>query len=164
MPSILFDAELNKAGDGLAAIEHLAGKCQTSPTATAIRFSQRSPDTAAIVGSRGKKVEYCFMSDALREADGLEWIKKGSLLPLSSATRELNDGPKNVLDGERVEAEGTIQDWFGGDIEGSLTEETIGLGDYGKTLTVLTVDELPNAEENVAEEELEESWTPYFER
>ena len=104
------------------------------------------------------------MSDALREADGLEWIKKGSLLPLSSATRELNDGPKNVLDGERVEAEGTIQDWFGGDIEGSLTEETIGLGDYGKTLTVLTVDELPNAEENVAEEELEESWTPYFER
>ncbi len=164
MPSTLFDAELRKAGDGIAAIEHLAGECQTSLTATAIRFAQRSPDAAAIVVSSGKQVEYCFMSDTLKEADGLDWIRKGSLLPPNSATKELNADPRNVLDGERMEAEGAIQDWFGGDIDAMLIEETIGLGDYGKTLTVLTVNDLPDAEEIEEEEEMEESWTPRFKR
>jgi len=156
--------QLNKAGNGIAAIEHLAGQCQTSLTATAIRFVQRSPDATAIVVSGGKKVEYCFMSDTLRDADGLDWIRKGSLLPPNSVTKQLNSDPKNVLDSERMETEGTVQDWFGGDSEAALTEETIGLGDYGKTLTVLTVDELPDAEEIEDEEDLEESWTPRFKR
>jgi len=164
MPTTLFDKALASAGNGIAAVEHLATTCETSLVATAIRFSQRSPDPAAIIVSIGNHVDYCFMSDTLKEADGLEWIRKGSLLPPNSATKELNGDPKKVLDGERLDAEGTVQDWFGGDIEAQLVEETIGLGDYGKTLTILTVEELPDAEEIEDEEELEESWTPRFKR
>lgn len=164
MPTSLFDTALNRAGTGLAAIEHLASLCQTSLTATAIRFAKRSPDAVAIVVSSGKNVEYCFMSGTLKDADGLEWIGKGSLLPPDSITNQLNSDPKNILDGERMETEGSVQDWFGGEIEAALTEETIGLGDYGKTLTVLTIDELPDAEETQDDEELAESWTPRFKR
>ncbi len=164
MPAALFDRTLNNVGDGMEAIENLAGQCMTSLPATAIRYAQRSPDATAIVVSCGNQVEYCFLSETLRERNGLEWIKKGSLLPIDSATRELNGDAEKVMNGDRANNESTMQDWFGGTIEAELYEEAIGLGSYGKTLTVLSIEELPDAEEVEDEEELEESWTPRFRR
>ena len=164
MPASLFDRALAGAGEGIVAVATLADQCMTSLPATAIRYAQRSPDATAIVVSSGKLVEYCFMSDPLREANGLEWIKKGSLLPTESATRQLNGDTDKVLRGERADNESSLQDWFGGTIQAELYEEAIGLGSYGKTLTVLTIVDLPAAEELEDEEELEESWTPRFKR
>lgn len=162
MPAYLFDRALTEAGEGIKAVEKLADQCVTSLPATAIRYAQRSPDATAIVVSSGKHVEYCFMSDTLREVDGLDWIKRGSFLPADSATRQLNEDANKVLRGERAENESTLRDWFGGTIEANLYEETIGLGSYGKSLTVLTIDELPDPEELEEEEDLKESWTPRF--
>lgn len=164
MPGRLFDSAMDKAGRGLDAIDAVSGQCITSLTATAIRYAQRTSDAAAIVVSSGQSIDYCFMSESLREVRGLDWIRKGSVVPRSSVTSGFNADPANIARGERADGESTLQDWFGGDLEVELTEEVVGLGAYGKTLTVLTAPELPDAEGIEIEEELTESWTPRFRR
>ena len=164
MPGFLFDAATDKAGTGLEAIEKLAGRCLASLTATAIRYAQRTPEAAAIIVSAAHAIDYCFMSDSLRELRGLEWLRKGSSLPRTSVTYRFNSHPANVAHGDRADGHASLQDWFGGDLQAKLYEEVIGLGGYGKTLTILTASDLPDAEEIEEEEELVESWKPKFRR
>jgi Zn-dependent peptidase ImmA (M78 family) len=164
MPTALFDPALKKAGDGLDAVMKLSENCKTSLPATGIRYAQRSPEAAAVIVSRGNEIDYCFMSDTLREIKGIEWIKKGTPLPQSSATKRLNGDAAKVAGSERVDATGALQDWFGGKAKAEIYEEAIGLGSYGRTLTVLTVEEPPDADELEEEEDTEESWTPRFRR
>ena len=56
-----------------------------------------------------------------------------------------------------------MQDWFGGDRSLSVTEQVVGLGNYGKTLTVLTGFDIEEQLEEIEEDEdLVESWQPKF--
>jgi len=164
MPSMLFDESLRSAGQGLDAVVALSARCKTSLTATAIRLTQRSPDAIAIIVSQGNQVDYCFMSDTLREHDAISWIRKGTFLPDDSATIKLNGDMSMVESNERAGQDSSMPDWFDGSPEAEVYEEAIGLGPYGKTLTVLTIDNLPDAEELEEEEDLEELWTPRFKR
>lgn len=164
MPNYLFDPALDKAGDGLGAVKSLAELCGTSLTATAIRYAQRSPEPTAIVVSIGAKVDYCFMSDELKEYRGLTWIKKGSAVPRDSETYGFNKDANNVLLCRESERSVDLATWFGGNIEGELYEEVIGLGSYGKTLTVLSASDMPDLDEIEEDEDLKESWTPRFRR
>lgn len=164
MPNYLFDPAIEKTGEGLEAIKSLASLCGTSLTATAIRYAQRSPEPVAIVVTIGNKVDYCFMSDGLKEYPGLTWIKKGSNVPSGSVAYTFNQNSDNVLQAKEEPGEVDLATWFGGEIEGELYEEVIGLGSYGKTLSVLTGSDLPDPEDIEEEKELVESWTPRFRR
>ena len=53
-------------------------------------------------------------------------------------------------------------DWFSSDFHYEMYEEVVGLGSYGKSLTVLSLEELPDPEEIEEEEAMRESWTPRF--
>jgi hypothetical protein len=69
--------------------------------------------------------------------------------------------PGRILHAEREDGETDLQGWFtvhGRNID--LFEEVIGLGNYGKTLTVLTLQNEVDDEEAAEEEDLERSWTP----
>ena len=58
-----------------------------------------------------------------------------------------------------------IKDWFGGDKKRSVTEEVLGLGTYGRTLTVLTADEIPDPDDDEEDDDdVRERWTPRFRR
>ncbi len=164
MPSYLFDEHLNQLEIGMKAISSLSKKCQTSLTATAIRYAQRSPDAVAIILSEGDVIKYCFMSEEMREIKGLNWIKKNSPVPPNTVTYEFNKNQKNILDGNEVEGQTTLLDWFGSNLQFEIYEEIVGLGAYGKTLTVLSIEEFPDQEEIDEEDELIESWTPRFKR
>lgn len=164
MPNYLFDPALELAGDGLEAIKTLEERCGTSLTATAIRYAQRTPEPSAIVVSIGDTVDYCFMSDELKEYPGLSWIKKGSKVPRSPPTYEFNKDNDNVRLANQDAGTIDLGTWFGGDIEGELYEEIVGLGGYGKTLTILSASDLPDPEDIEEDEDLEESWTPRFKR
>ena len=72
MPYSLFTNAMRVAGDGLAAIERLAEKCRTPLTATAIRYAKCTRDHVAIVLSSASRINYCFMSNALKELKDLE--------------------------------------------------------------------------------------------
>jgi hypothetical protein len=144
--------------DGLAAVESLADTCCASLTATAIRYTECAPDPTAIVISSGNKVDYAAMSRSLRGIDGIDWIRKNQPLPRDCATRALNSDPERVRRSDRVESESAFQDWFGGDLRIKVSEDAMGLGGYGKTLTVLYGIELPEEDDN--DDDIIESWTP----
>ena len=57
MPAYLFDKVLNRSQSGYTAIETLANKCETSLTATAIRYSQRTHDVVAMFPVKAYETE-----------------------------------------------------------------------------------------------------------
>src|SRR5262249_15210741 len=138
MPDSLFTKAIDCAGEGLSAIEKLADLCVTSLTATAIRYAQCTRGAAAIVVSSGDKVDYCFLSDPFKELPGIDWIRKGEGIPRKTATFRFNQDKNRVQRAEKTDSTCDLQDWFGGDLRIRATEEVIGLGNYGRTLTVLT--------------------------
>jgi hypothetical protein len=168
MPTRLISPILKRAGDGLKAVEAIASECETSLEAAAIRYTHLCLDPVAVVRSQGATIDYAFMSTSLRDFDGLEWIRKGSVLPPNCATREFSVDDANIRRGLRVEGDSTLQDWFGGPYRQKILEEVVGLGSYAKTLTVLTgmqpPDEREHDDDDEEDEDLEESWTPRFRR
>ena len=161
MPRHLFQAAMRRAGDGLSAILQLAELCETSRLATAIRYVSLTSEAMAIVVSEGSALRYAFLSDELKEFRDINWPRRNSPLPVVP-TSAFNEEPKNVIDREQAEDETPIGDWFGGNHSATLREEIIGLGQYGRTLTVLTSD--LSADEDESYGEIEDSWTPRFHR
>jgi hypothetical protein len=106
-------------------------------TAMGIRYATLCTEPVAVVVSEGEKILYSVLSKPFASELGLEsrWAARSRDLPAKSVTRRLNAGGK-VLSEERglVRADS----WFP-QAEGELMEEVIGLGRYGRTLTVLTV-------------------------
>jgi IrrE N-terminal-like domain len=162
MPRQMFSAALRRGGDGVAAIEHLAGICKTSLIATAIRYTQCTSDPVAIVVSTGGSIDYCFMSDALRDHEGIDWIRKRQAVPRTTPTFAFNRDLDKVRRAERIEETSDLQTWFGGAQSIELREDVIGLGRYGKTLTMLHEVELPDDQNE--DDVLIEAWTPRFRR
>jgi Zn-dependent peptidase ImmA (M78 family) len=162
MPRHLFFPALEKAGSGLAAIETLAGLCKTSLHATAIRFTQCTRDPLAIVISHGGIIDHCFMSEALKNIDGIDWLRKREGVPRNTATFSFNKVLTNVLHGIRIEETSNLQYWFGGSRNIEISEDIVGLGRYGKTLTVLHEIDVPDTEDEESEQFLIDSWEARF--
>ena len=153
---------MRRVGEGLEAIEELAEKCVTSLTAAAIRFAQAVEEPAAVVVSTGPHIDYAFLSSAMQEFTGLSWPRKADFLPDGTITDRFNADPANVRDRKRESGEADLHAWFGTRRRTAATEEVLGLGEYGRTLTVITTDTLPDEEDEDAQ--LEESWTPRHRR
>lgn len=163
MPRHLFDPEMERSGEGFSAIKHLSERCGTSLTSTAIQYIRRASEPAAIVISTGNLINYAFLSEILLEYPDVRWLRKNSPLP-NTLTRKFNSTQNNILDTCTENQVSDFQDWFDSPVQGTLLEEVIGLGDYGKTLTVLTASDLPSLEDLEEDGALAESWTPRFKR
>jgi hypothetical protein len=164
MPDALFGGAIRTAGAGLTAVEVLSEVCMTSLTATAIRYARRTDDAVAIVISSGKFVHYCFMSDPLLEIAGSNRINKKDRLPPGTETCEFNKDEDRVKRGARAEGACDLQDWIGGRQSVELREEVVGLGNWGRTLTVLTADDLPDLDAEREDEDIVQSSKPRFRR
>ena len=162
MPEFLFSAAISDAGQGMAAVEHLAGRCVTSLTATAIQYAQYTDDVVAVIVSTGKRVRYCFMSKMLKEIAGGNGVSKGEPLPPGTPTYNFNLDLDRVARADRVNGVSELQDWIGGRYQVELDEDVIGLGRYEQTLTVLTARGAVDLEELEQDEDLVESWRPRF--
>ncbi len=159
MPRGLFQSAMLRVGDGLSAILKLADLCGTSTLATAIRYARLTDEPMAVVVSEGSTVRYAFLSDELKEFPDIDWPRRDCQLPLVPTAR-FNGTPRNVVSRQHAEHETPMGDWFGGNRSAMLREEIIGLGQYGRTLTILTSS--LSADEDEAEIELQESWRPHF--
>ena len=105
MPRALFRKAMSTFGDGLAAIEKLAEQCRTSLTATAIRYARCTREAVAVVLSTGTRINYCFMSDALKDVEGFGWIRKGEGIARDTATFAFNQKFEALLKQVWVELE-----------------------------------------------------------
>lgn len=165
MPVQAFTAAMCGAGDGLVAIEHLRGVCKTSLTATAIRYAHCSRDPLAVVLSTGKRINFCVMSDPLKNVRGIDWIRKRDIVPENTVTYAFNQNVDRVRRADRDEGRPNMQDWFFGRLRTDIREEVLGLGSYGKTLTILwDINIQDDPDDDDSEDALIESWTPRFRR
>ena len=156
MPDTLFTKALSANEDGMSAIKNLADKCQTSLTATAIRYAEKTDSASVVVVSEKNRILYAFFSTEMQRF-GLDYPRKNSPLPGSSLTYEIN---RNQVSLREDEADTNIDDWFESDFDLEGKEEVIDLGDYEKTLPLLTF--CGDYEGVLEEEDMVASWEPKF--
>jgi hypothetical protein len=154
MPADLFGVALRAAGDGFAAITVLAKKCKASLTATAIRYCQLTDMPVAVLLSSDNDVVCCFVSDVLKEIRGVVPLRKGDSLPAKTATARFNQDGSNRGTCNCDTAICSLNDWFERAPDVEFKEDVVGLGRYGKTLTVLFADELPVEGDEDEEEDI----------
>jgi hypothetical protein len=85
----------------LAAVDELAGRCGTSLTAIAIRYTQCSRAPVAMIIYCGNAIDYCFMSDALKGVDGLDLVRKRQIPRRTSVTAGFNEDPARIAKADR---------------------------------------------------------------
>jgi hypothetical protein len=168
MPAGLCRRLIARRDPDLATIEALSGKCRTSLTATAIRFAELTEDAVAVIVNTGNVIDYCILSDAMKSLPELRWLRRGSPVPACTATARFSASAERVLKGDRVTDEVDVMDWFGGSRSALVTEEVVGLGRYGKTVTVLSSSRIGHEDDGLDDEEdddeIVERWTPRFRR
>lgn len=168
MPDGPFKRALEKCKPGISTVESMAKLCRTSLTATAIRYAELTDDAVAVAVSTGSTIDYCRMSETMKSLRELSWLRKGSPVPTNTATARLNKNLDRVARSDRAAEEIDVMDWLGGNRSVKAIEEVIGLGAYGKTLTVLTCpslqDHIDQEEDSDDEDSLIEQWTPRFRR
>jgi hypothetical protein len=137
-PCRKFLAKLPADDDGLASILALSEHCQVSIHAAANRYIDLVERPTALIVSTNGTVDYCARSEELRKRLGKgSSITRGSTLPVhSKAARMTAD---EVRAAHRTKAgETRWSNWFGGSDRSNVQEEALGLGAYGKIITVLS--------------------------
>ena len=166
MPGSLFNGALRKHDAGLATVEAMATLCRTSLTATGIRCAELSDDALAVIISTGGAIDFCFLSNPMKTLPQLSWLRKSTPVPIGTLTARFNADRRRVLAGERAAEEIDVMDWLGGTRSARVTEEVVGLGRYGKTLTVLSSEvigqELSELDDESEDDDLRDRWTPRF--
>jgi IrrE N-terminal-like domain len=167
MPETPFRRAMNQHDPSLDAIEAVANQCVTSMTATAVRFAELTDRAVAVIVSTSGIIDYCFISEAMKSLPKLDWIRKGTPLPSGTATARLAGQPARVLAGERIAETVDVRNWLGGMTSAEVSEESMGLGNYGKVLTVLvssSIGQESDPDDEDDDEEVIERWTPRFRR
>jgi hypothetical protein len=165
MPAEPFRSALRTYAPGVSAVEALSRLCRTSLPATAIRYAEFTEDAIAVVVSTGATIDYCVLSETMRSLPQLAWLRNGVPVPKDTGTGQFNASPDRVAAADRCEVEIDIMNWLGGTRSVPAIEQVIGLGRYGKTLTVLTCPSIRGGasdEEEDCEGDLMERWTPRF--
>jgi Zn-dependent peptidase ImmA (M78 family) len=139
MPEDIFKDQLWKYEKGLNGILEMAELCNTSITATAIRYAETTDAPLMIVISKAAHVEYCVLSERLRRLKNKEVPQHGWPVPRHTATEILGKTPERVFNCERGSAAADLADWIECSKSRDVVEETMGLGRYGKVLTVITI-------------------------
>jgi Zn-dependent peptidase ImmA (M78 family) len=146
VPTPLAIAVLAKSGGGLSAIRSLEATFGTSLSCAAVRFANLTREPAAVILSRGRDIEWVSWSPMMQAHSWTRNRMKGQWAPPRSATHSLAGSPEQVLAGNSVDGEGLLIEWFDGAPAVAVVEEAVGLGAYGRVLTVLTAADLPSAD------------------
>lgn len=149
---------VDRGGASLQAIQEIAGTAQVSLTCAGVRFAELSSEATAVVQARDGAVEWTAFSQRIREHAWCKRYWKKEWVPRTSATGLLAAVAEAVRRGEKREGAGLLCEWFEGappHIE--VLEEVVGLGAYGRTLTLLSAPDLLDPEEVEEEEEEERS-------
>lgn len=127
MPKFLFQQEMYKYNDGMEAIKNLANIFNTSLTSTAIRYIELTEIPAMLVISKNNIVEAVFTTKELRKF-GKNLYIKNDILPT-----------KDIFSNEQTKKEISLNSWIHTNLQIKAIEESILLGSYEKTLTVITM-------------------------
>ena len=147
MPTRLVRSMMRGLGEGLSSIVTLANEFQTSMSAAAIRYSTATSDPVAVIISRAGVVEWTSISPALWDHQWARLRLKGEWAPRGSGTSRLSSAATRVLQGDLDGDSMLLCEWFPGAPEAvDVIEEAVGLGTFGRVLTVLMPQDLSEIE------------------
>lgn len=147
MPERLVCGVVRQQPRGLDAILKLAELCQTSLSSAAIRYTQLTDDHVLVVLSKDGIVEWSSASMPLARHSWARKLRKQDWAPPQSATRILARDVSLVRAGETRHSDGEFfSSWIEDAPAVPLQEEAMGMGNYGRVLTVLACDPLPDPE------------------
>ncbi|MGO4511093.1 ImmA/IrrE family metallo-endopeptidase [Bradyrhizobium sp. 2TAF36] len=135
LPYKLFKPRVDSADMGLSAIGALADEFDASLQSTGSRFATFSRELCAFLVSEGGKISYSARSPRLREAKG--WIRRGMPVPADSYSARVRAG-EGLSSPEEAEPDQWFEDW---QRDGVLIEDTLHLGQWDQTLTLLWFDD-----------------------
>lgn len=153
MPGRLIKPLIQRLGSGVAAVQTLATRFETSLSAAAIRFSQIATVPTLVLVSKDGAVEWAATSPALWSHRWAKRSWRGDWAPRGSGTRRLSAAPDRVSIGAADGSTMLLCEWLEGapgDVEAE--EEAVGLGSYGRVLTVISASGLREVEEYEEEE------------
>ena len=166
MPTTPVRRIIDRSPSGFGSIEAIQQKTNASLTAAAIRYVGMTDEAVAIIVSSDGIVDYCFMSETMKSLERIDWLHKNTLVPSDTITESILEKSEEEQREAYTEGEVDIMAWFGGRRSVAAGEEVIGLGSYGRILTVLTCPDPIDDDymDEISDEALEESWTPRFRR
>jgi Zn-dependent peptidase ImmA (M78 family) len=138
MPENLFKDHLTEYEKGMICIEAMAKLCNTSLTATAIRYAELTTDKVIVIVSTNGIIDYCRISNAIFDLKDVEIPKKGERIPKGTATERISSDLSLLFKQDPLYMETDFRDWLECRKPKTAAEEAKGLGKYGKVLTVIT--------------------------
>lgn len=134
---------------GLESIRYLADRFGASLPCAAVRYAQLSAAPVAVVLARGDSIEWVSASREVQAADFFRYnATRTATVPRGSATRRLTSAPEAVLACEQDSSTDLLRDWFPRAPRDVMVEvDALGLGSYGRVLTLLICSDLPDADE-----------------
>ena len=139
MPEDLFNDCMGNYPLGLDGIIGMAELCQTSLTATAIRYVELISRPLIIILSTDGTINFCVVSEKIRFMKNKEIPQKGWPIPQNTATANFAKDQVRILNRERDSMASDLSDWIESEKTIDALEEVIGLGRYKKILTVISI-------------------------
>jgi len=139
MPEEMFKNHLWKFEKRMDGIIGMASLCNTSLTATAIRYAELTDDFLIVIISSNCKIDFCCFSQKAWRIKNKEIPRKGWPIPKNTATEKMFKEPLRIINAERDSVQSDLSDWIECDRSKDIIEDVKGLGRYGKILTVLTL-------------------------
>jgi hypothetical protein len=146
MPEALARPVVERLVPGIEAVRAIADQFGVSLSAAAIRLAMLSPEPCAAILCHNRTVEWVSFSAAF---DGYSWTRRqrrGDWAPRRSGTYALAREHDRVVAGDGESGSVLLCEWFEGAPAVEATDECVGLGPYGRVLTILSCPDLPAAE------------------
>ena len=137
MPENLFKDHITEYEKGMSCIEAMAKLCNTSLTATAIRYAELTEDKVIVLVSTNGIIDYCRISNAVFDLRDIEIPKKGDRIPKGTATEKIFRDLSLMYKQDPLYMETDFRDWLECRKPKTAAEEAKGLGKYSKVLTVI---------------------------
>jgi Zn-dependent peptidase ImmA (M78 family) len=163
VPSVFVNQVLSGVTHGLAAVRLLAEEFDISLSCAAVRYAAATPDPVLVVLSRDGIVEWTCCASCVRDHRWHRNLGRGDWSPPRSATATVMRSAELVRESAVRTRTDVLPSWVEGAPAVAILEEALGLGAWGRVLTVLACEELPSPEEQEAQEQRREAgprtWT-----
>jgi Zn-dependent peptidase ImmA (M78 family) len=158
MPWSLIENIIKSKASGFESIKNISESCESSLVASAIRLCQDTKETVAAIVSFNGKIEFMTASESFRSIRGLQWLRRGDPLPSGVPSAQFGLQPNWINECNISEEGGKLRSWFGGVPDLDVEEDVVGLGSYGRLLTVLVTEWDEDDEESPDKDEWAERW------
>jgi len=153
MPWKLIEPIIREGMGGFHTIKAIAGSCESSIVASAIRYTQISKESVAVIVSHLGVVEFMTASNTFKLIPGLDWLRKRDALPPHVPSVRFSRDREWIEACDMSEEGGRLSAWFPGARDCEVQEDVVGLGNYGRLLTVLLTEECDSEVKDDREDE-----------